>query len=94
MASADDKLPMCGGCRNDFYNGKNPLHVKRCWSLDDAKIVTRWRIGTFTLPTQRAAFTEVETLDCHHEEGSSFYKELPSFAIDPNRLARGKGGRL
>ena len=27
----------CWGVRNDFYNGKNDLGVKECWSFDSKK---------------------------------------------------------
>lgn len=81
-----DKLAKCRGCRDDFYNGKNALNVKRCWSFASAKPVTRWRLGTWTQPRTPGAFLEVETLDCHHGEGYVHYKELPLFAIDPVRL--------
>lgn len=37
----DEKLATCVGCRDDFYNDKNPLGVKRCWSLKSAKKVRR-----------------------------------------------------
>ena len=79
---------MCADCRNDFYNGKNPLGVSSCWSFKDATPVTRWRTGTFTMPASPGAFTEVVVLDCFHQQGAVFQKSLPSFAIDPVRLAR------
>lgn len=31
----------CHGCRDDFYNGNNPMGVKVCWCLADAKLVPR-----------------------------------------------------
>lgn len=34
----------CIGCRDDFYNGKNPLGVSECWSFKGAKLVKRIRI--------------------------------------------------
>lgn len=27
----------CAGCRDDFYNGRNDLGVKQCWSLESAE---------------------------------------------------------
>ena len=78
--SHDEKMKMCAGCRNDFYNDKNPLGVKKCWSFDDAKVVTRFRIGWWTQPTNKDAFTKVRTLDCHSAPGHyADYKELPRF---------------
>lgn len=43
-----EKLKHCAGCRDDFYNGNNPMGVKECWMLKTAKIVTRYRTGTWT----------------------------------------------
>lgn len=31
----------CAGCRNNFYNGNNPLNVRECWSFKDAKLEKR-----------------------------------------------------
>lgn len=90
----------CGGCRDDFYNDHNPLGVKECWSLKTAKMVTRWKIGTWTQPTQPGAFMEVKVPNCYRQSGSSFQDRLPSCAIDPIRLRangtakRGRGGVL
>ena len=81
-----DKLARCAGCRDDFYNGHNPMNVKRCWSFESADPVVRWRIGTWTKPTTPGAFAEVATLSCHRGEGYHHYKELPDVAIDPVRL--------
>jgi hypothetical protein len=75
----DEKLEKCRGCRDDFYNDKNPMGVKRCWGLKTAKMVTRFRIGTWTVPTQPFAFTEVRKLSCWHADGSHFYEKLPDF---------------
>lgn len=82
-----DKLKLCSGCSKNFYNGNNPLGVKRCWLFKDARVVKRWRIHWWTQPTQAGAFTEVKTLSCHMEPGRySFEKELPVFAVSPKRL--------
>jgi hypothetical protein len=76
--SDQEKLAHCVGCRNDFYNDKNQHGVKRCWSLDNANVVTRYRIGWWTAPTSKDAFTKVQTLDCHTAPGQyADYKELP-----------------
>lgn len=86
----DDKVKMCGGCRNDFYNGKNPMSVKRCWSLNTAKPVVRFKIGTWTQPTQPGAFMEMNVLDCYHKDGAHFYEKLPDFAQNPILLNKDK----
>lgn len=72
----------CKGCRDDYYNGTG---AKQCWMLPKAAMVKRWRIGTWTQPTQPGAFTEVRTYSCYHQEGQHFSKDLPSCAKDPIR---------
>jgi hypothetical protein len=73
-----NKQQYCSGCRNDFYNDHNDIGVKQCWSLKDAEVVTRYRIGWWTQPTSAKAFQKVTTLDCHHATGRyAHYKELP-----------------
>ena len=79
-----DKLKLCKGCRDDHYNQPGNSTTGRCWSLKNAKVVTRYRIGWWTQPTQPGAFTEVVTLDCHHATGRyAHYDKLPDFAKDP-----------
>jgi hypothetical protein len=74
---------LCVGCRDNFYNGGNPLGVKECWSYKSAKVVTRYRIGWWTAPTEPGAFTKVKTLDCHHAPGQyGHYEKLPDFAVE------------
>lgn len=71
---------LCAGCRNDFYNGQG---AKECWSYKTAKVCTRWRIGWWTAPDAKGAFTKVTTLDCHHAPGRyGHYDKLPGFAVD------------
>jgi len=74
-----EKLKHCLGCRDDFYNDKNPMGVKRCWGLKTAKMVTRFRIGTWTQPTQPYAFTTVRQFQCFHQDGQHYYEKLPDF---------------
>jgi hypothetical protein len=83
-------LEMCRGCVDDFYNGRNPLGVKRCWSFRDAQVVTRWATGTWTIPTTPGAFTEVAILDCRREKGTHYTSKLPPFAEAPVRIRRSK----
>lgn len=84
-----DKQQYCAGCRNDFYNHRESPGfdgVTKCWSLETANVVVRFRLHWWTAPTVSGAFTEVVTLDCHHEPGQfAFYKELPEFAVNPRR---------
>lgn len=79
-----DKLTLCHGCRDDYYNHGNNSTTGRCWMFENAKVVTRYRIGWWTQPTQPGAFTKVNTLSCHAAPGQyALYEELPSFAKTP-----------
>lgn len=69
----------CRGCEDDFYNGHNPYGVTACWHLGDATIVTRYRTGTWTQPTQPGAFTEVQVPNCYRQKGEHFVAKLPDF---------------
>lgn len=31
----------CDGCQDDFYNGKNPYGVQKCWHAEKATMVNR-----------------------------------------------------
>lgn len=31
----------CMGCRDDFYNGHNPMGVKECWGFNTARVVDK-----------------------------------------------------
>ena len=76
-----EKLELCAGCRQDFYNGKNDLGVTECWHLESAKVCTRYRLGWWVAPTVPGAFTKVRTLECHHAPGQyAHYEQLPPFA--------------
>jgi hypothetical protein len=68
---------LCKGCRNDFYNGQG---ASECWSFKTAEVVTRYKIGWWTRPTEPGAYRKVETLSCHHCPGQyAMHKELPHF---------------
>lgn len=66
----NEKLQMCRGCGNDFYNDHNDIGVKECWSLKDAEPVTRYAIGYWTPMDTAKNLREVRVLDCYHERGS------------------------
>ncbi len=86
--SKDDKLKLCHGCRDDFYNDHNPLGVKQCWNLKTAKVVKRWRLGWWTQPTVPGAFQEVKTLSCWYCPGQYAHcDKLPAHAVEPRRLS-------
>lgn len=83
----DDKLPLCQGCRDDYYNHGGNSTTGRCWCLDKAQVVTRWRLGWWTTPTTPGAFTQVKTLNCHNAPGQyAHYDKLPVFVVDPRYL--------
>jgi hypothetical protein len=70
----------CTGCRNNFYNGRNPYDIKRCWSLDSAKLVTRFRLSSSCPMNIREAYVKVRVPDCYHESGYVHMKEIPDYA--------------
>ena len=73
-------LEQCRGCTDDFYNaGNNPMGVQRCWSAATGEIVTRYAIGTWTMPASRGAFAEVEVPSCYRRKGEHYFRELPDF---------------
>jgi hypothetical protein len=56
--------------------------------LKSAKMVTRYRIGTWTRPTEPGAFERVKVYECRREKGYSLYTALPDF-VKPEDV-RGK----
>lgn len=82
MSDLSAKQKYCAGCRDDFYNHDgHSMNGKHCWSLPDAEVVTRYRIGWWTQPTERGAFQKVTTLSCHYAPGKyAHLKELPKYA--------------
>jgi hypothetical protein len=81
------KQKYCSGCRDDFYNhGGHALDGKNCWMLRGAKVVTRYRIGYWTAPTQPGAFDKVTTLNCHYAPGKyAHITELPNCVTSEER---------
>lgn len=65
--SKAEKLARCAGCRDDFYNGHNPMGVKECWGLKTAKSVERVSVGTWQEPPYQ--WVPQKTLSCHKPEG-------------------------
>jgi len=75
------KRSACAGCRDNFYNGGGNSTTGHCWSLPEAKMVWRWRIGMQTPMDRRDRFTRVKVHNCFHGEGpyrDIFLKRLPS----------------
>lgn len=78
----------CIGCRDDFYNAEGSHMSKngKCWMLDKANVVTRYRINWWTRPDQPKAFQQVRTHHCHSAPGKyAHYEKLPDFAVEPIR---------
>lgn len=78
------KQQYCRNCDSDFYNhGGHSMNGSHCWHLEDARVVTRFKLHWWTAPTVPGAYQKVDTLDCHTERGQfAFHKELPPFAVD------------
>lgn len=67
-----EKIALCQGCRDNFYNGNNELGVRECWSLSDARIawlrfVHRDERPRGDPPTFLHVVPE-RTLACHHRD--------------------------
>lgn len=92
-----DKQQYCAGCRDDFYNHRESPGfdgATKCWSLKNAEVVTRFRIGYWTTPDTPGAFTEVRTLNCHRAPGQyAHYEKLPNFAVGAIRLTPAEASR-
>lgn len=76
--SKEEKRALCAGCRNDFYNGQNPMGIKECWSLESAVIKDRYRIG-WAVPMDRPENVRpFRTLSCWHAPGQfAVMDEMP-----------------
>ena len=64
------KKSHCEGCRNDFYNGKNPYGIAECWSFKDAKIVWMKAVPYDLLPPWTMKAERVP--DCYHRDGVAY----------------------
>lgn len=72
-------LDCCRGCEQDFYNGNNPLGVKRCWSFDDAQIVTRFKLSVDCPMGQRSGYVKMEVPSCYQQKRYIFMKAIPDY---------------
>jgi len=90
--SDQEKEKYCRGCRNDYYNHREQPGFDgstKCWSLEDAEVVQRYRIGWWTPQDSARNYTRVTTLSCHHAPGQfAFMKELPEHLRHQKQLAR------
>lgn len=78
----------CAGCREDFYNRSELAVDGKCWMRDEAKIVTRYRTGTWTMPLSPRAFAEVRVPNCYRQTGVVFTDRPHPEAVDVVRLKR------
>ena len=69
---AKQKLKLCRGCRDNYYNQPGNSDTGRCWMLDSAEPVTRMNVGFWQNPPYY--WNPEQTLSCHHPEGSVWIK--------------------
>lgn len=60
-----DKLQMCVGCYNNFYNGNNSIGVKECWHLKSARVVMRKKVHINQVPPWTQ--DPIKVLNCRRE---------------------------
>jgi len=72
----DPRIEDCAGCREDFYNSKNPYGIKQCWSFKRAKVVWRKFVHVEDVPPWR--HEPERTLNC--------YQRPRHISIDPRRI--------
>ncbi len=66
--SKADKLKLCAGCHNNFYNGNNDRDIKECWNLAHAKVVQRVKVSYHQEPPFDPTRT-IKVLSCCHYDG-------------------------
>ena len=71
---------LCIGCRDDFYNGKNPMGIKECWMFKAARIVTRFQLSINTPMDQKSGYHKVRGHSCYHQDGYVFLGRIPDYA--------------
>ena len=71
--SKAEKLKMCIGCDDDFYNAKNPLGVKECWCFQRAKVVKKKKVHINQVPPWKQK--AIRVLSCRHEKHYVFVGE-------------------
>ena len=67
----EEKLARCAGCRDDFYNDKNPLGVKRCWCLERAELVLRKEVHRDQVPPWKQE--PKDFLSCYNRDGYLYF---------------------
>lgn len=56
---------MCGGCRDDFYNGHNQLGVTQCWGFKTARVTDKIGYSSIYVPNGPDTIKR-KTLSCWH----------------------------
>ena len=73
----------CAGCYNDRYNDRvNFDGLRQCFSLRDAKVVTRFEIHRDTPMDRKDRFKRVQRPTCYHAPPMWYYDELPEHLRD------------
>lgn len=75
----------CSGCKNNFYNGNNHFGIKECWSLRDAKLVTKYRIHMNAPMNVKSNYIRVRIPNCfcgggYSGTGYTEVEKIPSYA--------------
>ena len=71
---------LCSGCRDNFYNGNNPIGVRECWMYKSATIKTRYRLSVHTPMDQKSGYVKTTGLKCFNEKGYVFLDKIPHYA--------------
>lgn len=64
---------MCSGCEDNFYNGRNPYGVEKCWHYKTAKVVKCVVASNSTPPP--FSLTQ-HCLDCYRQKGYAYIKNF------------------
>lgn len=63
---------MCAGCRDDFYNGNNPMGIQECWHFTSATVENRIIVGIHERPPYKRK--PQACLSCFHPTGKAAVK--------------------
>ena len=80
--SAPTKLDVkhCAGCRDDFYNGNNPLGVTECWMRTRGTMKTRYQLHCDTPMNRRSGYQKVKVPSCYHKPRYVHVDAIPEYA--------------
>ena len=70
----------CIGCRQNFYNGNNPYGIAECWSLQKARVITRFAISVHAPMGNRRNYFKEQRPQCYEAAGIVFLKAIPDYA--------------